>query len=230
MYYFLIHFWATNIFSNGIATQLFLLSFIAYLNYSSEPNYRSSFTYSYNKYSSILFLIFSALTHKIGIWIVCCLFFSKVSKSLIKAIALIPADKKRLYIPRLLIFNSIPFVIIGIFLVKFASSQYFDITAPIMGFISIIFLIFLLDLVRRLFKINKLSDWQRRVIKSKQFYETTFFALIFTFPGIIFTVLSSSDAAERIVFLSILYIMYDLILWNSKRDLQYIINRKFFKK
>ena len=54
---------ATNIFSNGIATQLFLLSFIAYLNYSSEPNYRSSFTYSYNKYSSILFLIFFLHSH-----------------------------------------------------------------------------------------------------------------------------------------------------------------------
>ena len=95
-----------------------------------------------------------------------------------------------------------------------------------MGFISIIFLIFLLDLVRRLFKINKLSDWQRRVIKSKQFYETTFFALIFTFPGIIFTVLSSSDAAERIVFLSILYTSCMTLYYGiGKRDLQYIINK-----
>ena len=94
---------------------------------------------------------------------------------------------------------------IGIFLKKYASSQMFDITSPIMGFISIIFLILLLDLIRRLFRINKLSDIKKRIFKSKQFSETTFFALIFTLPGVVFSILSSSDAAERITFLSILY-------------------------
>ncbi len=196
---------ATNIFSNGVATQLFLLSFISYLNYSSEPTIRSNLNYFYNKYSSILFLIFSAFTHKIGIWIVCCLIFSRGSKFFLNRISLIPSKKKRLYLPRIIIYNLMPFLIIGIYLKKYASSQMFDITAPVIGMISVIFLIFLLDLIRRLFRINKLSDLEKRIIKSKQFSETTFFALIFTLPALFFTFLSSSDAAERIAFLSILY-------------------------
>tara|TARA_Y200000002_G_scaffold382929_1_gene402108 strand:+ start:2782 stop:3990 length:1209 start_codon:yes stop_codon:yes gene_type:complete len=213
---------ATNIFSNGVATQLFLLSFVSYLNYSSEAKISSNFKYHYNKYSSILFLIFSAFTHKVGIWIICCLIFSKGAKFFLNSFALIPLEKKRLFLPRIIIYNSIPFLIIGILLKEYSSSQMFDITAPIIGIISIIFLIFLLDLIRRLFRINKLSDFKKRISKSKQFSETVFFALVFTFPALIFTIISNSDAAERIAFVSILY--------TSSMTLYYGIgNRNFLK-
>lgn len=175
--------------------------------------------------------MFSAFTHKIGLWIVFCLFFSQCSRFLFKKFSLLPRNKQKLFLTRVFLLNLVPFVVVGLFLKKYASSQKFDITAPIMGLISVIFLILLLDLIKRLFQISKLSDWKIQLLKSTQLSEAIFFAFILTIPALIFTFISTSDAAERIAFASILYLSSITLYFGiSKRNLKNLSRHIVFSK
>ena len=210
---------ATNIFSNGIAMQLFLISTLSYLN--TIPTYADRFRYKnlYNKFSSLSFVVFYSLTHNIGLWILSCLIFSKASKYFLRGFRIIPNNFKKLYIFRTIFFNSIPFILIFILLRRFATSQFFDLTSPITALLAIIFLILMIDLIKRNFSFEKIFEFKSNISKSHIFSQIIFFGLTLTVPAAIFSFISGNDASERLIFLSIMYCSTIIIYFGVQRNI-----------
>ena len=210
---------AVNIFTNGIALQLFFLSIISYLNTLPSYAYKYKYKNLFNKITSFLFLFFCTFTHNIGLWILSCLIFSKIVKRFFYLLKLIPNNIRKLYISRTILFNGLPFIIIALIARRYASSQYFDLTAPITAFISLAFLVLMIDLIRRIFNLNKIIDLKSLISESTVFSQIIFFSLTLTFPSVIFSLISGNDAAERLTFTSILFTSTIIIYIGVQRNI-----------